>query len=665
MKNRWSYALGRQSKLAGLAGLPLLLAVLAAPALADPPDWLRAAAQTPAGKYPEETKAVLLYDEQITTIKDDGEITTVYREAYRILRPEGRDRGQVVVPFDNETKLTSLKGWCLPAQGKEYEVKEKDAVETSLFNDSFFSDDRQKLLIIPAADPGNVIGYEYEQKQRPYVLEDRWIFQGTDPVHLSRFTLHLPKGWEYKAYWANHPEVAPQAAGENAWTWEVRDLPALQPEYAMPPLRSLVGQFHIIYYPRSAELAGKSLASWAEVGRWYARLAAGRRDASPDEKQKVQALTASLATPLEKMEVLAAYLQRQVRYVDVEVGIGGWQPHAAADVFHNSYGDCKDKATLLGSMLDVIGVNSYYLILNDFHGGVEAGVPVARGFDHVILAIQVPPGVPSETLHATVKHPKLGTLLIFDPTNERVPLGLIPEYEEGNSALLVGPEGGELIELPLLPPALNRLTRTAKFTLSPDGRLAGQVDETFSGPIASHYRAAFLRSNVADRRKVIENYLGGFLSGFSLQEPTVENLEKYDQDLIIHYQFVSEHYAKPAGGLLLLRPRVLGQKADDFFEGKERKYPVQFEAPTLQTDDFLIALPPGFTVDDLPTAADLDAGFASYKSQIQVQGSVLHYSRQYQIKDILVPTERLPKLKTFYRQVAGDENASAVLKRAE
>ncbi|HXZ28444.1 MAG TPA: transglutaminase, partial [Terriglobales bacterium] len=118
------------------------------------------------------------------------------------------------------------------------------------------------------------------------------------------------------------------------------------------------------------------------------------------------------------------------------------------------------------------------------------------------------------------------------------------------------------------------------------------------------------------------------------------------------------------GSLLLLRPRVLGQKADDFFEGKERKYPVEFAAPTLQTDDFEITLPPGFTVDDLPTPADLDAGFASYKSQIQVQGNVLHYSRQYEIKDILVPTEQLPKLKTFYRRVAGDENASAVLKRA-
>jgi hypothetical protein len=302
MKNRSSFVRECLSKLR-IFCLPLLLAVLAAPAAADAPDWLRAAAQAPKGTYPEKTDAVLIYKEQITTVKDDGEITTLTRAAYRILRPDGRDRGQVIVPFDSETKIASLKGWCLPAQGQEYEVKEKDAIETSLFGDYFFSDERQKLLIIPAADPGNVIGYEVEQKQRPYVLEDSWTFQGTDPIRLSRFTVHLPKGWEYKAYWRNHPEVQPQAAGDNAWTWEVHDLPAVEREYSMPAMRSLEGAFHIIYLPPTGDQASKSLGSWAAIARWYARLAEGRRNPSPEEKQKVQTLTGSLATPLDKMPI--------------------------------------------------------------------------------------------------------------------------------------------------------------------------------------------------------------------------------------------------------------------------------------------------------------------------------------------------------------------------
>jgi hypothetical protein len=645
------------------AALVLLGIALAVPvARATSPDWLRQAAAVPPGTYPDEVNAVLIYDEQITTVKDNGEITTLYRRAYRILRPAGHEHELLKVGFDGETKITSLKAWCLPAQGKEYEVKDREAVETSLFNDSFFSDDRQKVVVIPAADPGNVIGYEYEQKQRPYVLEDLWRFQHADPSRLSRFTLTLPKGWEYKAYWRNHPEVQPRSSGENTWTWELHDIPALQYEYAMPASYALAGRLNIIYYPSSSALADKSLASWAAVGSWYAKLAAGRADPSPEEKQKVLELTSALPAPLDKMRALAAFMQHQIRYVDVEVGIGGWQPHAAPDVFHNRYGDCKDKATLLSSMLKVAGIDSYPMLVNVERGVVSKDVPLAMTFNHVILAIQLPSGVPTDTLYATAQDAKLGKLLIFDPTAELIPFGILPAEEQGNRALLVGPDGGRLIDLPLLPAKLNQLSRTAKFTLSSDGGLTGEVQETLTGELAAERRAALMRADAADRRKVMERYLGGFLSGFSLGDLQVDNLDKYDQDLVIHYRFSVQRYAKPMGALLLVRPRVLGQKADAYFGSKPRQQPVEFDALTLQTDVFEISLPPGFSVDDLPAAADVDAGFASYKSHAEVKDNVLRYSRQYEVKDILVPMEKLDALKKFNSRIAYDENASAVLK---
>jgi hypothetical protein len=639
----------------------MVLAVPAARAAA--PDWLRQAAAAPAGSYPDEVNAVLIYDEQITIVKDNGEITTLYREAYRILRPGGHKRGHLVLPFDAETKITSLHAWCLPAQGKEYEVKEKEAIETSVYSDAFFSDHRQKVVEIPAADPGNVIGFEFEQKRRPYVLEDVWFFQGSDPSRFSRFVLSLPKGWEYKAYWRNHPELAPQPAGDNTWRWELQDIPALQREPSMPAVSALAGRLSIVYYPSSSALADKSIASWAAVGSWYARLATGRADPSAEEQQKVVELTSASPTPLEKMRVLAAFLQHQVRYVNVEIGIGGWQPHAAPDVFHNRYGDCKDKATLLSSMLKVVGIDSYPVLVNTERGVVSRDVPLAMTFNHVILAIQLPSGVPSDTLYATVQDAKLGKLLIFDPTAEMTGFGLLPAEEQGNRGLLVGPDGGRLIDLPLLPPNLSQLTRTAKFTLSEDGRIAGDVQETLSGEEAADRRSALLNADAADRRKVLETFLGGFLSGFSLGDLQVENLDKYDQDLVIRYKFSADRYAKPMGALLLVRPRVLGQKASDYFGNKPRKQPVEFDAPTLQTDVFEITLPPGFSVDDLPAPASVDAGFASYKSQVEVKGNVLRYSRQYAVKDILVPSDKLDELKKFNSRIAYDENAAAVLKR--
>lgn len=657
----------RRSKCAAAGCVLLAGLLLACPAFAgSAPDWLHDLARRPLPPFPDDTRAVQLLRQQVTTVKDNGEILILHRAAFRILRPEGRAWGTLRVSFDNETRIESIKAWCIPAQGKDYEVKEGDAVESSMFGGGvLYQDDRVKELAIPAADPGNVIGYEYLQRARPYVLQDIWGFQNIIPVLTAIYTLQLPPGWEMSAYWQNHPAVAPLSPGGNGWSWELHDIPPIDvEERATPRLQTLVGRMLVVYRPSRSDLQSETIGSWKALGEWYLKLTAGRRDPSPAIKQKVQELTAGQATTLDKIRALAAFAQRDVRYVEISLGIGGYQPHPAADIYSNRYGDCKDKATVLSSMLSVLGVDSYYVILNDYHGGVEAGVPFARGFDHAILAIRLPQDVPATGLYATYDDARLGKLLFFDPTNAAVPLGLIPEYEEGNRVVLVTPEGGELVQMPMLAPKLNRFQRTGKFTLAPDGTLSGSVEEVYSGPGAGDLRLALLQLAKSGRKEAIEDYLGSNLPGFTLRGIEIGNLEQYDTDLTIRYQFTADRYAKTAGNLLLLRPRVLGQKAQDFFRGKERKYPVQFEAPTLQTDAFEITLPPGFTVDDLPSPADLDAGFASYKSQIEVKGNVLRYSRQYEIKDILVPTEQLPRLKTFYRQVAGDENASAVLKRS-
>lgn len=197
----------------GAYPLALLLLIAAvwsgSQALAAVPEWLRAAAQTSLPKYPEDTDAVLLWSEQITTVTDSGEVKTLYRRAYKILRPEGRDRGIVAAYFDNETYVSHLRAWSIPADGKDYEVKEKDAIETSAFTESLYGDTRHKVLKIPAADPGNVVGYEFEQKRRPTILQDEWQFQDDIPVRRARFELSLPPGWEYETFWLNYGKQKP------------------------------------------------------------------------------------------------------------------------------------------------------------------------------------------------------------------------------------------------------------------------------------------------------------------------------------------------------------------------------------------------------------------------------------------------------------------------
>jgi hypothetical protein len=635
----------------------------------DAPTWMHALVNVPLPAHDEKTNAVLLYSEDILNVQANGKIKSIERRAYKILRPEGRGYGTVFAYFDSETRITGIRGWCVPAQGKDYEVKDKDATEsafTGMDESLLVTDLRTKTLHIPAPDVGNIVGYEIEHEDRPYILEDEWYFQQSVPTREARYTLQLPPGWEYKARFMNHSDISPSSIGSNQWQWVVSDVDGIRHEADMPPWKGIAG-FMVVSFLPSAGVSNRGFQSWKEMGNWEAGLEQGRRAASPEIKQKVAALSASASTKLEKMQALARFVQGDIRYVAIELGIGGWQPHPASDVFSHRYGDCKDKATLMSSMLHEIGVDSFYISINTTRGGASPEMPAMIGwFNHEILAIRLPDDVQDPSLMAIVSHPALGRLLIFDPTDEYTHFGRLRGALQSNYGLLVTPEGGDLIKLPQLIPAVSGVRRTAKLSLSPTGTLSGDVMETQVGDTAMHQRYALKSvTKDVDRVKPIETLVSQSLPTFQLTKASVLNLDHIELPFGYNYSVIADKYAKTAGDLLLVRPRVVGSKAWDILEKKEpRKFPVEFYGPSRDTDVFEIALPAGYVVDDLPPPVNADYSFASYHSKTEVEGNILRYTRTYEVKELSVPVEKVDDLKKLYRIIAGDERNTAVLKPA-
>jgi hypothetical protein len=621
--------------------------------------------QIPA--YDAKTDAVLLYSEDVTTVMPDGRMKGIERRVYKILRPEGREYAVAHAYVGQDTRVGSMRGWCIPKSGKDYEVKDKDAVERTVGSaGELVSDLKLRSLAIPAGEPGNVVGYEIQYDSRPFVLEDYWQFQREIPVKEARYTLQMPSGWEYKAAWLNHSKVEPSPSGANQWQWVLTDLTAIREEKAMPPYRGVAGRMVVsLLGPGAKQRSG--FLTWADMGKWQAELASGRRDVTPEINQKVAALTVGASTALLKMQRIAEFMQKDIRYVAIELGIGGFQPHSAADVFTHRYGDCKDKATLMSAMLKQASIDSYYVVINSRRGAVGPETPpMVFLFDHMILAIKLPDEAQGPPYQALMNHQKLGRLLIFDPTNEKTPLGQLSGDLQGNYALLVTPDGGELVETPQLPPRSNGITRKAKLVLEAHGSLHGDVEETQFGDFAVYERYIQLGvKSSKDRVKRIEQEVSHSIGMFDITAATMLNLEVNDQPFGYNFTFVAPGYAKHIGELLAVRPRVMGVKASDFLETKDpRRFPVIFEGPERDADDFEITLPAGYLVDDLPPAVDLDYSFGSYHSKTEVADNVLKYSRTFEIKELSVPLGKMDDLKKFYRVIADDERNTAVLKPA-
>jgi len=293
----------------------------------DAPAWMHSLTGATLPDHDDKTDAVLLYSEEILNVQGNGKIKHLTRRVYKILRVGGKEYGVATAYVDSETKILSLKGWCIPAQGKDYEVKEKDAIETSLpgvSNGELMSDLRAKLLQIPAAAPGNIVGYELEQEDRPYIFQDQWQFQSTVPTREAHFTLILPPGWEYKAVWINYPESAPTSPTPNRWQWVVTNVKPVLSEDDMPPRTGIEGQMLVSILP-PGDSQKKGFVSWSEMGKWEGNLIRDRQESSPEIKQRVAQLTAGATSTLAQMQILSAFVQRDIRYVAIELGIGGLQ----------------------------------------------------------------------------------------------------------------------------------------------------------------------------------------------------------------------------------------------------------------------------------------------------------------------------------------------------
>lgn len=648
----------------------LLFAILLVPGAraADVPRWLADAVRLPVPHHPPETGAVILLEEQSIRVNPDGTIVGTGHRAVRILRQSGvESAGRLVMAKTYDSEIRAMTGWNVTEGRETVRVTMKDAIETGLAPDALYSDISIRILPVPRAEPGSIVGFEWEEERKPLSLEDVFEFQMGFPVVRARYTLTLPAGWTMDPFWVNWKPQEGRAVAAHGLSrvWEVTDVPAIEEEPMMPELRSLAGRLGVRIKPPGPDR--RCLSSWSDVGAWYEALSRGSRAPDAAVAAKAGELTSGAPDTLSRLRVLAGFVQREIRYVAVEVGIGGFKPHPAASVLTSRYGDCKDKATLLASLLESVGVASHYLLVHAARGNLTPDSPASLyNFNHVVLAVRLPADVPGEGLPALIVHPKLGRLLVFDPTYPYAPLGRLPVYLQGNTALLVADRGGELLPLPMPGPEDNLLDRKGRFTLRADGTLEGRVQEIRRGALADATRQSLTDATGAARAKFIETFLAGFFAGFTLLGSDIKDLDDPTRDLQLSYDVRVPDYAKTAGGMLVVRPRVLGDKREklETNENKPRLYPIDLGATSEQRDEFTIEFPEGYRVEGLPPAADLDPGFAAYRSRTEGRERALVFRREYRLVQPVLPAGRFEEAVKFFRAMDADQRQSVLLKKA-
>jgi hypothetical protein len=627
----------------------------------DLPQWGLDAAKTPIPAYAKDAEAVILFDEYVETVDDQGRAVERERRVMRILKPQGRHDAVCAVSYDVDEKINYFREWTIAADQKQYQAQDTDFIDMG-DNDVPIMLSASKVRVVhpPAADVGATIVCESEELLKPYIQETDWQIQSSIPVVFQALEVDLPAGRAHSEAWHKFTPVKPVEVAPNHWRWEVKDMPALDLRQVRshPAWEALAARMSVQW--GDAAVAGKD-NQWRAIGQWTTKLEEHRPDPSPEITAQTQSLISGAPDFYAKLSRITEYIQKNIRYFIVERGIGGLQANHASDIFRNRYGDCKDKTTLLISMLQVAGIHAVYVPVDHRRGVVDPEDPSIYG-DHMIAAIELPADVQDLRLKAIVKANDGKRYLIFDSTDERTPVGNLRSDLQGSFGTLAAGPASQIIALPVLDPDANGTELKGSFTLAVDGVLTGSIDTSHTGPEGADLRGFLKYTDEKERREYWEKHVAQTLPGVTLDAFQFTQPSALDKPLEFHYKVTARQYSHQAGSLLLVRPRVIGSLALPF-DDKPRIYPIDLDATGHWRDSFDIAIPPGYVVDETPDPVSLDLDFASYHSTVTAKGNLLHYEREYIVRQVEIPPSKAADFRRLEATILSDEKNSAVLKK--
>ena len=254
----------------------------------------------------------------------------------------------------------------------------------------------------------------------------------------------------------------------------------------------------------------------------------------------------------------------------------------------------------------------------------------------------------------------MGRLLIFDPTDEETPIGDLPFHLQGSLALIDSKTETDLVKMPITPPEMNQLERTAMLELQADGAIAGAIKEHANGQTAAQFRTEFRRLSKPEYTGMIERWLtsGATSARLNKMEPSDNSA---DGQFTLNVEFSANQYGQlMQGRLLVFKPAVVSRREGLSLTASTRKHPVVLHA-NAYSETVQVKLPSGFTVDEVPDAVKIETPFGSYVTSYEVKNNELVFKRQLSQKATTIAPADYETVRKFFESIRAAENAPVVL----
>jgi cellulose synthase operon protein C len=613
------------------------------------PDVSAILARCPApAAYPQAGSLILLSDEQFEVTPDNK---AVYRLHYivRILNERGKENfSEAPIEYDSTDEKVNLEyARTIRPDGTVVDVGSRHIRDVSKYlNFPLYSNARVFIISFPAISEGATIEYAVTVTRSQLVNTKDFVIpvslQTQDPVIDSRFSLILPKGRpvnlktineRYNIFGAGLAPAISETAQTRTYRWSFKDIPQIIPEPEMPPLEDV-----------NPTILISSFGSWREIYDWWWKLAKDKIKADGAIKQKVSELTRNAAGDDARLRAIHNFCAQKIRYVAVEYGQAGYEPHQAADIFQNKYGDCKDQAILLVTMLKEAGFTAWPVLIptrDSFNMNTDFPSML---FNHCIAAVAWK-----------------GKTVFMDPTAETCSFGDLPAGDQDRTVLVIKDDGFEVAQTPLYPAGHNTLWQRLSLTVAGDEAVKGERSVSSAGVYdqAQRYWLLYTVPDVVKDRlsaKVQEISIGARLDGYA-----VDHLDDLSASLVLRYSFHGPEFLTPAGPLRIM-PALAGLDMSAITK-TVRAYPIEYEMLDQRNIETAIALPPGYTIRYMPDPISEENRWMKYDARYTMQASTLMFRQTVESRARVIPQEEYPAYKDFIEQLGKRVKQRVVLER--
>lgn len=598
----------------------------------------------------EDANSVIRYSSDEIRIKGPGKAVIKHHRLVTILNEKG-DKDAAIVLFYNKKYDTysAIDVRVYDEAGKAIKKYHKsDMYDGAAASDeTLVSDDRFLVLKHAVTHYPETIEESYEEDLNSFIDFDPWTLQRAEQSlqnETYKIIVEPSLGFRYKCENISLSAIKASEGEFETYTWNVANKKAFKIEEGakawriLPNVKFAVNKFNCYGYPGD-------LSSWQSYGKWVYDLNKDVCTLTPERTAEIKKMTDTIKTDRGKAKFLYEYLQKSMRYVSVDLGIGGYKPFDANFVDQKKYGDCKALANYMYALLKAVDIKSYWAVIRRGTNEYPATPDFPfHSFNHEILC------VPFKTDTAWL-----------DCTDSYQPFGTLDLTTLNRNALLITEDGGKLVNTPRSTSQENQLNSEVHIELQPDGGAKAHVKVLSTG----RYRDMFiyLTSEKIDDQKEF------LLRNLNIKQPNTFDFKTSPNVAEINELDIDLEYDKfcdvMAGDKQFYRPRVFDLWTFTAPITEQRKSDYYFDHPTEKSCITTIDVPTGFEVETLPVNASLKFTYGNYELSYlyNKEKNQVVSTAKFVLNNQLIPAAKYTEMQQYMDAIAKAQNKKLVIKK--